>query len=78
MAKEKDMTQKDDLFLIQVRLFRQAQSKWNLDAQKCSDLFNKYKVYDYIKTCCGFFHVQGDDANLEDIGKYLKHEGAKI
>lgn len=70
--------QEDDLFLIQIRLFRLAQSKWNLDEEKCSELFNKYKIYDYIATCYEFFHVQGDEANLTDIEKYLKNNGAEI
>ena len=70
--------QEDDLFLIQIHLFRLAQSKWNLDEEKCSELFNKYKIYDYIETCYEFFHVQGDEANLNDIENYLKNNGAKI
>ena len=70
--------QADDLFLIQIRLFRLAQNKWNLDEEKCSELFNKYKIYDYIETCYEFFHVQGDEANLTDIEKYLKNNGAEI
>ena len=70
--------QADDLFLIQIRLFRLAQNKWNLDEEKCSELFNKHKIYDYIETCYEFFHVQGDDANLNDIENYLKNNGAKI
>lgn len=68
----------DDLFLIQIRLFRMAQNKWNLDEEKCSELFNKYKIYDYIETCYEFFHVQGDDANLSDIEIYLKNNGIEI
>ena len=72
------MSEKDDLFLIQVRLFRLAQNTWNLDAQACSAIFNKYDVYDYIKTCYGFYHIQGDEANLADIVEYLKNKGAEI
>ena len=68
----------DDLFLIQIRLFRLAQNKWHLDEEQCSKVFNKYKIYDYIETCYEFFHVQGDDANLNDIENYLKNNGAKI
>ena len=68
----------DDLFLIQIRLFRLAQNKWNIDEQKCSEIFNKYNIYDYIETCYEFFHVQGDEANLTDIESYLKNNGAEI
>jgi len=68
----------DDLFLIQIRLFRLAQAKWKVDEEKCSSIFNKYKVYDYIGTCYDFFHIQGDDANLLDIESYLVNNGAEI
>jgi hypothetical protein len=80
MAEKERLTkkQKDDLYLIQVRLFRLAQKTWNLGAEKCSELFNKYKLYDYIQTCYGFFHIQGDEANLEDISEYLRHKGVAI
>ena len=68
----------DDLFLIQIRLFRLAQDRWNIDEEKCSDIFNKYKIYDYIETCYDFFHIQGDETNLADIELYLKNNGVKI
>lgn len=68
----------DDLFLIQIRLFRLFQQKQNIDEKKCSEIFNKYKIYDYIETCYEFFHIQGDDANLCDIENYLKNSGANL
>ena len=68
--------QKNDLFLLQVRMFRLAQIKWNVDSKKCSELFNKYKIYNYIETCYEFFHIQGDEANFVDIENFLKNQGA--
>jgi len=68
----------DDLFLIQIRLFRLAQQKWNFDEEECLEIFNKYNIFDYIETCYDFFHIQGDDANLSDIESYLKNNGAEL
>ena len=68
----------DDLFLIQIRLFRLAQNKWNINEEKCSKIFNEYKIYDYIETCYDFFHIQGDEANLNDIESYLKNNGVSL
>lgn len=65
--------QKEDLYQIQVRLFRLAQLKWNISAPKCSEIFKKYDIYGYIETCYEFFHVQGDEASLSDIEKYLEN-----
>lgn len=72
------LNQQDDLFLLQVRLFRLAQTKWNVDSKKCSEIFNNYKIYDYIETCYEFFHIQGDEENFNDINNYLKNNGVEL
>lgn len=69
--------QKEDLYQIQVRLFRLAQLKWNLSAAECSEIFKKYDIYGYIQTCYEIYHIQGDDANLTDIENYLLNLGYK-
>lgn len=66
---------KNDLFMLQVRLFRAAQLEWNLSAKECSALFNRYNIYDYIKDCYGFYHIQGDATNLADIKNFLLTKG---
>ena len=64
---------KDDIFMLQVRLFRLAQIEWNLSAEECDRLFKKYDIPEYIETCYEEYHVQGDEANLNDIRKYIDH-----
>ena len=56
----------------------QGNAKWNVDSKKCSEIFNKYKIYDYIETCYEFFHIQGDEENFNDINKYLKNNGVEL
>lgn len=68
---------KDDLFMLQVRLFRLAQIRWNLESSECEDIFNKYEINKYIETCYEEYHVQGDEVNIEDIEHYLKKRGYK-
>ena len=68
---------KDDLFMLQVRLFRMAQLRWNISAEECDRIFNEYNINDYIKTCYEEYHVQGDEANFADIEKYLGSKGSK-
>ena len=58
---------KDDLFLIQVRLFRMAQQKWNLSASECDDMFREYAINDYIAICYEEFHTQGDEAMMSVV-----------
>ena len=68
-------TQKEDLYQIQVRLFRLAQMRWQVSAPKCSELFKKYDVYNYIETCYEIFHTQDDEASFSDIEKYVENLG---
>lgn len=67
-----------DLFMLQVRLFRLAQIKWDLSAEECSRLFKKHAVNEYIKDCYEFYHIQGDETNLSDIKQYLHNKGVNI
>ena len=72
------LNKRDDIFMIQVRLFRLAQLKWDKSAEECEQLFKKYELNEYIETCYEEYHVQGDEANLEDLEHYLKMKGLSI
>lgn len=69
--------QKEDLYQIQVRLFRLAQIKWQISAPQCSELFKEYDIYAYISNCYEIYHAQGDEASLYDIEKYMENLGYK-
>ncbi|WP_034445777.1 DUF3791 domain-containing protein [Butyrivibrio sp. AE2032] len=68
----------DDLFMLQVRLFRLAQIRWDKTVAECENIFNTYGINEYIKECYEFFHVQGDEANIADIESYLRGKGFTI
>ncbi len=72
------MNKRDDLFIIQIRLFRLAQLKWNKTAEECEKIFKQNKIFEYIATCYEIYHVQGDDANLADIEKYLENNDVNV
>ena len=72
------MKKNKDLLLIQVRLFRLAQLRWDKNESECDEIFKKYDVNDYISTCYEEYHVQGDEANIEDIERYLSRKGCII
>ena len=69
------LNKRDDIFMLQVRLFRLAQLKWNKSAEECEQIFKKYELNEYIETCYEEYHVQGDEANLADLEHYLKVKG---
>ena len=72
------LNKKDDLFMIQVRLFRLAQIRWNMNTTECERMYDDYKVNDYIATCYEEYHVRGDGANIDNIEKYLSGKGVKL
>ena len=72
------LNKRDDIFMLQVRLFRLAQLKWDKSAEECEKLFKKYDLNEYIETCYEEYHVQGDEANLADLEHYLKVKGLSI
>ena len=69
---------KDEILRMQVRLFRLANKKWNKSITECADIFDKYDIDGYIRDVYEFFHVQGDDTNLEDIGEHLQRLGCIV
>ena len=68
----------DDLFMLQVRLFRLAQSRWDKTTYECENIFNKYDLNSYIKTCYEEYHIQGDEANIADIEAHLQKKGCRL
>ncbi len=56
-------------------MMRLAAEKWNRSMEEISELFVHYDVLPYIEECFGIFHVEGDEAVLEDITIYLINKG---
>ena len=66
---------KEDIFMLQVRLYRMLQSRKGLSSVECNRVFDKYGLFDYISQCYEEYHMQGDEANYEDVLEYLKGQG---
>lgn len=69
------MDEKQQIIYIQTRIMRLASEEWNMSIEEIVEIFTKHKVLQYIENCFGMFHVQGDEAVLEDIEGYLKNRG---
>lgn len=63
---------------MQVRLVRLAVKTWNKSMQEIAGLFSVNGVYGYIREMYEEFHVQGDAANLEEVGVFLKSKGVVL
>ena len=66
---------KDDIFMLQVRLYRMLQTRKELTAEECNKIFDKYKLFEYIELCYEIYRVQGDEANYNDVVGYLEVQG---
>lgn len=75
LEKGTGMGEKRQILYMQARMLRQAAEKWDISMEDVTKIFVKYGVLQYIEECYGIFHVQGDEAILEDIGQYLKNRG---
>ena len=69
------MSEKQQILYMQTRMIRNASEKWNRPIEIISELFEKYDVLQYIEDCFELFHVEGDEAVLEDVAEYLENKG---
>lgn len=69
------MNERQQIIYMQVRILRLASEKWKEPIEKVSELFVQYGVLSYIEECFAMFHVEGDEAILEDVAIYLKNKG---
>ncbi|MCD8010419.1 MAG: DUF3791 domain-containing protein [Lachnospiraceae bacterium] len=66
------MGEKQQILYMQTRLLRRASEEWDLPMQTVAARFTRFGVFSYIEKGFGLFHVEGDDAVLEEITAYLK------
>ena len=71
------MPVQDQITLMQIRLLRLACARWRKSQIACADFFSKNKLYAFIRDNWDGFHIQGDEACLNDIEEMLKHRGIR-
>lgn len=65
------MSEKQQIIYMQTRLLRLASEEWNKPIETIAKLFAEHDVLSYIEHYFDIFHLEGDDAILEDIASYL-------
>ena len=70
-----DTERRDDVFTLQVRLYRKFQVCLGLSPNECNEIYYKYGLFDYIAMCYEGYHMQGDEANCTDMLDYVKGKG---
>lgn len=69
------MSERKQILYMQTRILRLASEKWNKPIELVSGLFTRYDALRYIEECFDMFHIEGDEAILEDVEAYLRNRG---
>lgn len=72
------MSERQQIIYMQVRMMRLAAEEWKQPVEEVAGVFTRYDILQYIEDCFGIFHVEGDEAVLEDITVYLKNRGVEF
>lgn len=72
------MNERQQILYMQTRIIRLASEKWEKPVENIAELFAEYHVFQYIEECFGIFHVEGDEAVLEDVIEYLNNKGVEV
>lgn len=72
------MNEKQQITYMQARIIRLASEKWNVPVKEIGRIFSEFRAFRFIRDCFELFHVEGDEAVLEEVGSYLEYKGARI
>lgn len=72
------MNEDFQILFMQARIIRLAYRTWHLSLIRIMELFDQFRVLNYIEDNFGIFHTEGDNAVLDDIGRYLDGKGVHI
>lgn len=72
------MNENQQITYMQARLVRLASEEWDMSIKAVASLFAEFGVLSYIRECFGIFHVEGDNAVLDDIVDYLHNKGVDV
>ncbi len=67
------MNEKQQCLYMKIRLVRLAARRWNTSVADAATVFWKQGVFSYIENNFDLFHIQGDDAILDDIFLFLEN-----
>ncbi len=73
------MTRRDiEIADMQCWVLRRAQQEWNLSPERCAELFEKYKLLEYIASCYELLHTGGYRRAVDDLEEILRDKGVKL
>lgn len=72
------MDEPRQITFMQVRICRMAARRWGRSLHDVMRLFTENRVLYYLEDCYDYFHLEGDEAILDDVERYLESRGVSI
>ena len=72
------MDEERQITFMQARICRLAARRWRSSLHDVMQVFAENRVLYYIEDCYDYFHLEGDEAVLDDVERYLKNRGVVI
>ena len=72
------MNERLQILYMGARIVRLASEQWGRSIPEVNRLFRENGVYRYIHDYWGIFHVEGDEAVLDDISEHLRQKGVVL
>ncbi len=69
------MDENQQILLMQICILRALARKHSISLKQAAEIFRNNDVLHFIREGFGIFHVEGDEAVLEDVEEYLKSRG---
>ena len=70
----------DDMqsLFMQARIIRLASLRWNTSLATVSTILLESGALAYVRESFDYFHLEGDDAVLDDVEDYLANRGVNV
>ena len=72
------MNEERQITFMQARICRMAARRWGQPLHDVMQTFSANRVLYHIEDCFDYFHLEGDEAVLDDIEHYLRGRGVRV
>lgn len=69
------MSERSQMIHMLVRIARLASERWRMTLAQAATILGAFDAFGYISRNFGLFHMEGDEAVLDDVEEYLIAKG---
>lgn len=68
----------NEVLFMEIRILREYCERYKITMRAASEIFEKYKIWEYIEDCYASLHTSGDEYVFNEIDMVLKHDGVDL